>query len=140
MKPRILKKLSKKTLAIYAASPRRDMQSDVKRAWIDDEFEHDYRFRQNPSPKEERQHREGRVSVNHVHSIGGEWDSWAGEGTDVWPFYEYATDHVFLASMDWEGFSIESDGRGWPESNIKGRLTGKKVIERLHRMACEVPE
>ncbi|WP_339118541.1 hypothetical protein [Halomonas sp. BMC6] len=139
MKPRILKKLSKKAHAIFAASPRRDFQSDAKRVWIDDEFATDWARQagSSESGKKERLHRQGKVSVNHVPSIGGEYDSYAGEGTDFYPLYEWAANYVLMSSMQWEDFDDMGEC-GWPESNIKGRLTGKKVIERLREAAQEL--
>lgn len=139
MKPRILKKLSKKALAIYSASPRRDFQQSAKRAWIDDEFELPWltKAEKAKSPAKERLHRHGRVRVNHVPSIGGEYDSYAGEGTDFWPLYKDARDQVLAASIDWDSYDFES--YDYPESSIKGRLTGKKVLELLRVNASEVP-
>ncbi|UTD54954.1 hypothetical protein [Halomonas sp. MS1] len=144
MKPRIVKKLSKKVHAIFAASPRRDFQQTAERVWIDDEFETDYvvRGRRSQSGKLERQHRNGRVRVNRVSSIGGEYNSCMGDADDFCPLYEHASAYVLDASTDWESFWSSYDPTSsthsrYPESNIKGRLTGKKVIERLRAAAQE---
>lgn len=139
MKPRILKKLSKKALAIFATSPRRDFQQSVQRSWIDDEFELDYltTVERAKSSAKERLHRQTRVSVNHVPSIGGEYDSYAGEGSDFCSFFEHAAAQVLAASIDWKDYDWESYDH--PESSIKGRLTGKKVLELLRINASEVP-
>ena len=138
MKPRILKKLSKKALAIYAASPRRDFKQSVQRSWIDDEFELDYltTFERAKSSAKERLHRQTRVCVNHVPSIGGEYDSYAGEGSDFCSFFEHAAAQVLAASIDWHDYEF---GCNFPASSIKGRLTGKKVLELLRVNASEVP-
>lgn len=145
MKPRIIKKLSKKALAIFAASPRRDFQQTAERAWIDDEFETDFvgRSRRTESGKLERVHRQGRVRVNHVPSIGGEYNSYMGDADDYCTLYEHSSSYVLDASTDWQSFWSSYDPEfdthsSYPESNIKGRLTGKKVIERLRAAASEV--
>ncbi|MGQ7253942.1 hypothetical protein [Vreelandella titanicae] len=138
MKPRILKKLSKKALAIYAASPRRDLQREAERSWIDNEFEQEWlcRERRLESAKKERAHRQGRVRVNHVPSIGGEAD-YFGEGTEFRTFYEWAFEYVWSTSINWDDYDFERCD--YPKSSIKGRLTGKKVLELLRVNASEVP-
>lgn len=138
MKPRIEKKLSKKALAILAASERREFQQTSDRAWIDDDFETDYiaLFSRAESGKAERLHRQGRVRVNHVPSIGGEYDSYLGEASDHFTLYRWAQDYVDMSSRDF--ISARVDEYRWPESSIKGRLTGKKVIEELRSAAREV--
>ena len=131
MKPRILKKLSKKALSIYAASPRRDFQQDAKRAWIDDEFEASYPPCFAKTPKAKRDCEQARTRVNHVPSIGGEID-YFGEGTEFRSFYEHAIDYIALTFVDWEG-EPDEDGIAGPKSTstLKGRLTGKLVLEIL---------
>lgn len=141
MKPRILKKLSKKTHAIFASSPRRDFQRTAERVWIDDEFEPDWVSRQErlESSKKERLYRQARVRINHVPSIGGEYNSYTGDADDHCTLYEHAASYALDASIDWEGyFSRCYPSSDYPESNIKGRLTGKKVIERLREAAQEL--
>lgn len=134
MKPRIEKKLSKKSLAIFSSSHRPDFQQTAKRAWIDDEFELPWLTKEEKakSPAKERLHRHGRVRVNRVPSIGGEYDSYAGEGTDFHSLYKEAREYVHATSIDWHDYEF---GYNYPESNIKGRLTGNKVLERLRKQA-----
>ncbi|KJD20541.1 hypothetical protein VE30_02160 [Vreelandella aquamarina] len=145
MKPRIVKKLSKKAHSIFAASPRRDFQRTAERVWIDDEFEPDWVSRQErlESSKKERLYRQARVRINHVPSIGGEYNSFMGDADDHCTLYEHAADYVMCASIDWDRYWSSYDPASdthsdYLESNIKGRLTGKKVIERLREAAQEL--
>lgn len=142
MKPRILKKLSKKALAIFAASPRRDFQMDTARAWIEHEFEGDYISvaERQKSAKGEREHRNSQVSVNHVPCIGGEFDSYSGDASEIYTLFRWAENYVLMDSIDWDSLPEDEFGFpvGWPSTSIKGRLTGKKVIERLRAAASEV--
>lgn len=139
MKPRIQKKLSKKALAIFAASPRRDFQMSAERAWVDDEYEPPYVSRHEHGKRHELARRQARVRVNHIPSIGGEYDSYAGEGTDFETFYEHAREYVHMSSLNWDGCAHWEDG-SWPECTLKGRLTGKLVLEQLRKRASGVPE
>ena len=147
MKPRIVKKLSKKAHAIFAASQRRDFQRTAERVWIDDEFEPDWvsRLERQKSSKKERLYRQARVRINHVPSIGGEYNSFMGDADDHCTLYEHAADCVLCASIDWDSYWSSYDPANdahldYPESNIKGRLTGKKVIERLRASASEAAQ
>lgn len=138
MKPRILKKLSKKALAIYAASPRRDFQADAKHAWIDDEFEPSYPRCIAKTPKAKRACEQACVSVNHIPSIGGEWDSALGEATEFTTFYEHAFDYVLMSCLDFGDCTFNID-EPWPAPTVTERLTGKRVLELLREYASEVP-
>ncbi len=111
MKPRIEKKLSKK-LALLLAGTR-----EYSGIWVDDEF---YRHPLYPSVKsggvltarQVRYNRESRVSVNHVHSIGGEADYW-GEGTD-----HYTVHAIYLRGVGDKLYYTDefcSDRRQWAE-------------------------
>jgi hypothetical protein len=77
MKPRLEKKLSKALVAIFAGTKQ------LAGAWIDNEYyrETHSTWSDTLTPKQVRENRETRVSVNHMPCVGGELDYW-GEGTD----------------------------------------------------------
>lgn len=139
MNPRVLKKLSKKALAIFTASPRRDFQMSADRAWVDEEYEPPYVSRRENEKRHELARRQARVRVNHIPSIGGEYDSYAGEGTDFETFFEHARGYVCDACVEWDR-EPDEEGIVWPRSAIKGRITGKLVLEQLRKRASGVPE
>lgn len=118
MKPRIEKKLSKK-LALLLAGTR-----EYSGIWVDDEF---YRHPLYPSlnsggvltARQVRYNRESRVSVNHVHSIGGEADYW-GEGTDhytVHELYQRGLYEELLYTNEFCSDQRQWAGKGTPDHN-----------------------
>lgn len=135
MKPRVEKKLSKKILTIFKNSERRDFQNDAERSWIDNEFEGGYSPSFERTSKATREMQQSRVGVNNVPSIGGEFDSYSGDASEHYTLYAWAETQVLMDSMDWDSFDFELDA--YPESAIRGRLTGKKVLERLRQSAQE---
>lgn len=146
MKPRILKKLSKKLATISKNLPENKNFGEV---WIDSEFEialhmcdyfcsgsKDYKIA--PAWKK-RKYWQTRVNVNNVPCIGGGVDYW-GEGQDWSPVFGVAQEVLLWSFGEPTEYEMKDDEGnviceqpGWPKLNIK--LNGKNVMKLARQYA-----
>lgn len=133
MKPRIIKKLSKKIVQMG--------HPIAKHAWLDNEFEYWGYYlvgdrKNTATAKQLRKHYDSMSTINNVWSIGGEKDYW-GEPTDFYPVYHKASDYVLWKYgkptvgkwVDPANGHIIAEVADWPV--MKKRITGKLVISLL---------
>jgi len=120
MKPRIVKKLSKKIVQMN--------HSTAKYAWLNNEFEGwGYQlygeYKKTATAKQLRRHYYSKSTINNVWFIVRETYYWCEE-TDFYPVYEYACGYIL-----WKYGVPAKAVDDWPV--MKKRITGKLVVSLL---------
>ena len=136
MKARIVKKLSKRLAEILAPDKYPNRYRLFHKIWVDTDYEHpgwNWRHRTGGmTPKQRRAHWQSKTSIKNILSVGGEYDSYAGDCSDHFTVVE-----AFRGNAAWyfgkPRTSVIKDGPlagdivpDWPELNIK--LTGKNLV------------
>lgn len=136
MKARTVKKLSKRLAEILAPEKYQIKDRLFHPIWVDADYEHPgyfWRHRTDEmTPKQRRAHLQSKTSVTNVPSVGGEYDSYAGDCSDHFTVLDVFSGHAAWLFGKQRTTVIKGGPMAgdvvpdWPELNIK--LTGKNLV------------